>query len=183
MTRVIRWLRRAAWSFALTIGLTGAAVLYFPLRVTIDDVSNQPLTPLPEAFRVALRFSLSADGSPWRVRSQAARLIAPRGPQDGIMRLVDPLFVAIRLAAFTDITQSEHFVAQSYRPRCWTRGYADLTVPEALYLAARMQIPSSDDEVRTRTAMTRIAQRIAASDAKLAPAFIAAANGPLPICD
>jgi hypothetical protein len=163
--------------------MAGATILYVPLRVTIDDVAAQPVAPLPDVFRVALRYALSTDGSPWHVRLQAARQLAARGARDGIMRLIDPLFLAMRLAAFTDIAQSEHFLAQSFRARCWTKGFSDLTVPAALYLAARAMAPAIDDDVFIRNQMARIAARALAADEKLGPAFIAAAEGPLPTCN
>lgn len=174
---------RLTVTLAILAGVAGAVVLFLPLRVTIDAVATQPTTPLPEAFRVALRYSLSPDAAPARVRLQAAKLMAPRGPRDGINRLVDPLFLTARLTVFTDITQVERFVAQSYLPRCWSKGHDHLTMPEALYLAARMAAPSRADQTFIREEMARIAERALAADEELALSFRAAAAGTLPVCE
>jgi hypothetical protein len=178
------WLVRRAVNIVLIMGLAGATILFVPLPVSIDQVAAQPTTPLPAALSVALRYSLTERGTPARVRLQAARLMALQGgPRNSLMRLVEPLFMTARLAVFTSVTQSERHVAQFYLPRCWTQGLEGLTVPKALYLAARMAAPARTDETFIRDGMARIAERAQAADEELAAPFLAATAGPLPVCD
>ena len=179
-----RLLFRLAVTLAILAGVAGAAVLLLPLRVTIDSVATQPTTPLPEALSVAMRYGLMQDGTPARIRLQAARLIVLRdGPRNSVMRVIEPLFLTARLAVFTNAAQSERLVAQFYLPRCWRKAHDDLTVPEALYLAARMAAPSRAEQTFIRDGMARIAKRALAADEELAAAFLAAAAGPLPVCE
>jgi hypothetical protein len=176
-------LRHAAITLILIVGSALAAVLFYPMKATIDAVFEQPTEPLPEPFRQAWRYSISDTAAPGAVYLSAARELVRSADYPGPTLGLRPLPVAVRLVVFARFTQVEWLGATAHMPPCWTKDLTELTADEALYLAALTVGGTAANEERIRSRMTRIAERAAEADSHYAAAFVAAAAGPLPICE
>jgi hypothetical protein len=182
LTTLAKFLRITALALFSVLALTLVAILFYPMKASIGKVLEQPAEPLPQPFRQAWRYSISETGSSMAVYLLAAQKIVRAADYPGPSLGIRPLPIAVRLAAFAQFTQVERFAAQTHLPRCWTKGIDDLTAAEALYLAARTLGGRSEDKVRIRAYMTRIAESIIAENGDNGAAFMAAAAGPLPDC-
>jgi hypothetical protein len=176
-------LRSTAITLTIIIGLALAAVLFYPMKATINAVFEQPTEPLPEPFRQAWRYSISDSASPVAVYLSASQPLVRATDYPGPGLGIRPLPIAARLVVFARFTQVEWLGATAHMPPCWTKDLTELTADEALYLAALTVGGTAANEERIRSRMTRIAERAAEADSHYAAAFVAAAAGPLPICE
>jgi hypothetical protein len=174
---------RFAWKGLLLVGLAGALVFFYPLDVKIDRVRAQSVDPLPEVLRQALRYSLSEDGSDSAVRFEAAKILAADLPGFRLNLGLWPALLSARLLVFSQVTQSERLVMETYQPRCWTAGIETTTDAEALYLAARTRSPSMQDPPFIRDGMQRIGQRLVNADVITSQVLVDITNAALPDCE
>jgi hypothetical protein len=173
---------RFAWKGLLLVGLAGALVLFYPLDVKMDRVQAQSVAPLPEVLRQALRYSLSKDGSDSAIRFEAAKILAKDLPGFRPNLGLWPALISARLLVFSQVTQSERLVMETYQPRCWTTDIETTTDAEALYLVARTRSPSMQDPTFILDGMRRIGQRLVSAGVLTAQALVDITNAPLPDC-
>jgi hypothetical protein len=182
MSRAAGLALRMAGVGLVLVGLIGTAILLYPLPANIDCVQAQSSEPLPASLRQALRYSLSEDGSDSAVRYEAAKILLRGMPGYGRNLGPWPLLISTRLLFFSDVTQSERLVMQSYQARCWNADIATITEAEALYLAARTKSPGIDDPAFIKNGMARIGQRMVAAGVMSAPVLEEILESPLPMC-
>jgi hypothetical protein len=173
---------RFAWKGLLLVGLACGLVLFYPIYVKLDLVQAQSVTPLPEVLRQALRYSLSEDGSDSTVRFEAAKILAKDLPGFRPNLGLWPALISARLLVFSQVTQSERLVMETYQPRCWTADIETTTDAEALYLAARTRLPSMQDPAFIPDGMRRIGQRLVNAGMITSQALVDITNAPLPDC-
>jgi hypothetical protein len=179
-----RLLLRLLWIGILLIGMAGALVLFYPLDAKIDRVLAQPADPLPEVLRQAIRYSLSEDGSDGAVRFEAAKILvrSVRRPPPGPGPRLSPVLIAARLLVFSQPSQSERFVMEAYRARCWTTNLGQVKLADALYLAARTRAPAMQDAAFIRRGMRMIGQRMVKAGVISEQSLAEILDAPLPNC-
>jgi hypothetical protein len=166
----------------LLLGSIGAAVLFYPLQVKLDRVQTQSTMALPASLRQALRYSLSEDGSDSAIRYEAARILAGSMPGHCKNLGLWPLLISVRLQLHSKVTQSERFVLKTHLARCWKANLEDLTMGDALYLAARTRSPATDNPDFIQSGMARVGQRMVAAGALSTAELEVILAAPAPVC-